>query len=453
MQLWFSAALLPDGWHADVRISIADGGITAITTGIEPGLDDECHGIALPGLANVHSHAFQRGMAGLAEQAGPEAGVDDFWTWREVMYRFLDRLEPDGTQAIAAMAYAEMLESGFTRVGEFHYLHHDTEGAPYAERAIMAQAIAEASKIAGIGLTLLPVFYAHADFGGAPPAHGQRRFINDLDGFAQLLDDSRAIATSLEGGRIGVAPHSLRAVTPEHLKIVTGMANGAPIHIHVAEQMREVDACIAWSGRRPVEYLFETMDVGQNWCLIHATHLTAEELATIVGSGAVAGLCPITEANLGDGIFPTSKFLRAGGHFGIGTDSNVLLDAAEELRMLEYAQRLDLRRRNCLADGPRQSVGARLWRGAFAGGNQALGGKQAGLAVGAPADLVSLKADHPALVAAKGDQILDCWIFAGGRALIDSVWRAGEKQVSDGRHHARASIEAAYRKTMRTLFD
>lgn len=451
MQLWFATALLAEGWRDQVRISIRDGAITAIACGVEVDAADEIQGVALPGLSNVHSHAFQRGMAGLAERAG--TAEDNFWTWREIMYRFLDRLDPERMQAIAALAYAEMLESGFTRVGEFHYLHHDTNGAPYAERAIMAQAIAEASKVTGIGLTLLPVFYAHADFGGAPPVDGQRRFINDLDGFASILGEARDIVSQLSGGQIGVAPHSLRAATPEEIRYVVGLVDGAPIHIHVAEQMLEVEACMAWSGRRPVELLYDTVDVGAQWCLVHATHISPRELGMIANSGAVAGLCPVTEANLGDGIFPASDFLNAGGCFGIGTDSNVLLDAAEELRSMEYAQRLHYRRRNVLAGAPGQSVGAGLWRAAHGGGHRALKGAAAGLAVGAPADIVSLKADHPALIAAKGDQILDCWIFAGGRDLVDSVWRAGTKQVSHGKHHARDAIEADYRTAMRTLFD
>ena len=451
MHLWFASALLPEGWCDHVRVTVVDGAIAAIDRGVAAGPGDAREGIALPGLSNLHSHAFQRGMAGLAEQTGQ--GGDSFWTWRDVMYRFVDRLEPESLHAIAALAYVEMLETGFTRVGEFHYLHNDPAGMPYGDRAIMAGAIAEAARETGIALTLLPVFYAHSDFGGVPPTEGQRRFITGLDAFARLLDESRAAVAPLAQGRVGVAPHSLRAVNAEELRQVAELAAGGPIHIHIAEQTREVESCLAWSGKRPVQWLFDTADVDRRWCLVHATHVDETELARIARSGAVVGLCPITEANLGDGLFPAAGLIAANGAFGIGSDSNVLIDPAEEFRLLEYGQRLKRRGRNILATEPGQSVGASLWRRAFSGAAMALDGCGGGLAIGAPADIMSLKPRHPALIAAKGDQILDCWIFSGGRGLIDGVWRAGVKQVSDGRHHARDRVEAAYRHAMRTILD
>ncbi|MDE2352477.1 MAG: formimidoylglutamate deiminase, partial [Alphaproteobacteria bacterium] len=278
-RLWFGSALLPEGWADNVRLTLADGKILRAEAGVVAAASEERHAVVLPGLADVHSHAFQRGMAGLAERRGPEG--DNFWTWREVMYRFLDRLTPEDVEAIAAEAYAEMLETGFTRVGEFHYLHHAPDGAPYANRAEMAERIAAAAVQTGIGLTLLPVFYAHANFGGLPPAPGQRRFISNIDGFAALMDDSRRATATLDNARLGVAPHSLRAVTPDELHAIIAMVEGGPIHIHAAEQTKEVEDCLAWSGARPVAWLLDHAAVDLRWCLVHATHLTAAEVGRL----------------------------------------------------------------------------------------------------------------------------------------------------------------------------
>ena len=441
--LWFNTALLPSGWARDVRIVIADGVISDVQTGKSAQPDDERHAVAIPGLSNVHSHAFQRGMAGLAEHRG--ANDDDFWSWREVMYRFLDHLDPDDVEAISAMAYVEMLETGYTRVGEFHYLHNDAKGARYSAPAEMAGRIVAAAETSGIGLTLLPVFYAHSDFGGAPPNHGQRRFINDLDSFAQLLDACEGLI-SLDS-TLGIAPHSLRAVTTEELGALVDMRKDGPIHIHAAEQVKEVAASLAFSGARPVEWLIENAGVDKRWCLIHATHLTESETDALAASGAVAGLCPVTEANLGDGIFPASRFLEAGGRIATGTDSNVLIDPAQELRMLEYSQRLSHRGRNLLAGDLHPSVGRRLFDAALSGGAQALGTQQ-GIAAGMPADIVTLKADHPALPGRRDDLILDSWIFAARTSCIDCVWRGGQKLVVDGRHMKFETVYANYQRVL-----
>lgn len=449
MALWCEQAWFSDGWQGRVRLTVENGRISAVEAGVEPDPADERHAIILPALPNLHSHAFQRGMAGLAERAGE--GSDSFWTWREVMYRFVDRLDPDGMQAIAALAYAEMLESGFARVGEFHYLHHDVDGRPYGDVAAMAQAIAGAAGETGIGLTLLPVFYAHSGFGGAAPTHGQRRFINDVSGFAKLLDQTRAAVADLDDAVVGVAPHSLRAATASELTAVAAMAAGAPVHIHIAEQMAEVEACQAWSGARPVEWLMANAEVGADWCLVHATHVTEAEWRAIAQSGAVVGLCPITEANLGDGVFPAREFLAGGGRFGVGSDSNVEIDAAAELRLLEYGQRLAHRGRNLLAGGAGRSTGAALHQAAQAGGGQALGQAGHGIATGAAADLVSLTAADPALAGRRGDAILDSWIFGRGGRLVDCVWRRGVQCVAGGRHVARAAIDARYRDAMQAL--
>ena len=358
--LWFPSALLPEGWATAVRLTLADGLITRVETGAEPSAGDERHGIAIPGLPNLHSHAFQRAMAGLAER-GDGPARDDFWTWREAMYRSVGRLGPDDVEAIAALAFAEMLETGFTRVGEFHYLHHDPAGRPYADPAELATRIIAAAAFRRDRADAAAVLLRARELRRLPPRPEQRRFINDLDGFARLLDQARRAAACLPGTVVGVAPHSLRAVTPDELLEVVPLARSGPIHIHVAEQVREVDECLAWSGRRPVEWLLDHQPVDSRWCLIHATHTSAAERFGIASRGAVVGLCPITEANLGDGIFDARAFREAGGHFGVGTDSNVLIDAAGELRQLEYTQRLTARGRNVLASAPHFSTGRTLF--------------------------------------------------------------------------------------------
>ncbi|MCV3242338.1 formimidoylglutamate deiminase [Mesorhizobium sp. ZC-5] len=440
-------ALLPNGWQRDVRLTAEAGRIATIETGVAPRSGDERHAILLPGMPNLHSHSFQRGMAGLAEVRGPSA--DSFWSWREVMYRFALSMTPGQVEAVAAQLYVEMLEAGFSRVGEFHYLHHDRDGKPYANIAEMGERIAAAASTTGIGLTLLPVFYAHSTFGGAAPNEGQRRFINSLDSFAHLLDGCRAAATGLAGAVVGVAPHSLRAVTPEELAAVTGMAGDAPIHIHIAEQVKEVDDCLAWSGVRPVEWLLSHADVGARWCLIHATHMTDAETRQMGESGAIAGLCPITEANLGDGTFAAPAFIAHGGRFGIGSDSNVLIGLPDELRQLEYSQRLALRARNVLsvAGG---STGRALFEAALEGGGAALGTGLPALMAGAPADFISLDATRPSLAGKSGDAVLDAWIFANGTG-VDCAWVRGRKLVEAGRHHRRDAIAAKFRATMLEL--
>ena len=442
--LWFSSALLPDGWARDVRITITNGLIASVEPGVSANPADERHAVALPGLPNLHSHAFQRGMAGLAEVRGPTG--DSFWTWRDVMYRFLDRMDPDDMQAIAALAYAEMLESGFTRVGEFHYVHHDRDGVPYATRAELAERIAAAAHDTGIALTLLPVFYAHGGFGGAAPGRGQRRFLNTIDGFEALMTVSAKAIASLPDAVLGVAPHSLRAATDEEINAVIAMTDG-PIHIHVAEQTKEVDDCLVWCGQRPVEHLFTAAPVDERWCLIHATHITEAETVQIAHSGAVVGLCPITEANLGDGIFPARAYMETVGRFGIGTDSNVLIDAADELRTLEYGQRLWHRARNVLADREGVATGRALFVAARAGGEQALGAAT-NLAVGSGADIVSLDISRPALSGRADDAWLNGWIFASRGGAVDCVWRRGVKVVTQGRHRDRERIEDQYRKAL-----
>jgi len=449
--IFCTRALLPDGWARDVRVSIASGKFAGVERGASAQPGDERVAVALPGIANVHSHGFQRGMAGLTEYRGPEA--DNFWSWRELMYRFVARMTPEDLEAVTAQAYVDMLEGGFTSVGEFHYVHHDVDGRPFADPAEMAARVVAAAGTTGIALTLLPVFYAHANFGGVPAAYGQRRFVTDVDGFARLLEASRALLVQLPDARLGVAPHSLRAVTPAELERVVALAPNSPIHIHAAEQTREVDDCVAWSGARPVQWLLDHADLDAHWCLVHATHLNDEEIALLARSHAIAGFCPVTEANLGDGIAPASAFVAAGGTFGIGTDSNVRISVAEELRQLEYSQRLRDRARNVLAahssSGGAHSTGCTLYGIAQRGGARALGATGAsGISTDAPADCLSLEADSPRSSA--DDALLDSFVFASG-VKIQHVWRAGRRVVAEGVHVRRAEVETRYRAALERL--
>jgi formiminoglutamate deiminase len=441
--LHLEKALTPDGWRPDVRLTIEAGAISSIEIGVAARAGDERHALGVPGIANVHSHAFQRAMAGLAERRGP--GADNFWSWRETMYRFALRMTPDQVEAVAAQAYVEMLEAGFTRVGEFHYLHHAPDGRAYDDVGEMSARIAAATEATRIGLTLLPVFYAHSDFGGAPPSDAQRRFVCDLDLYARLVERARGLVRPLDGANVGLAPHSLRAATPPELEAVVALAGQGPFHIHVAEQIAEVEACLAWSGARPVEWLLEHADVGPRWCLIHATHMTAEETRKLAASGAVAGLCPITEANLGDGIFNAPDFVGRGGRFGIGTDSNVRISLAGELLLLEYGQRLFHRARNVFGE-PSGSTGRALFDGAHRGGALALG-RASGLCIGADADIVTLRPDA---IFRNDDDVVDAWIFSGG-ARVDRVFARGRLIVRDGEHIARGAIRDRFRATMLQL--
>ncbi|MDR6819665.1 formiminoglutamate deiminase [Neorhizobium sp. 2083] len=444
VRLYAELALLPEGWRQNVRLTIEAGRLAGVQAGVEVSAEDERHKVLVPAMPNLHSHAFQRAMAGLTEVRGP--GEDSFWSWRTLMYKFALSITPEQAEAVASQLYMEMLEAGFSRVGEFHYLHHDKDGAHYANVAEMAERIGAASAEAGIGLTLLPVFYAHSGFGGAAPVAGQRRFIHSLDDFAKTMEACHRLTAGMPGAELGVAPHSLRAVTPHELGEVARMAGDGPIHIHIAEQVKEVEDCLAWSGARPVEWLLANVPVSERWCLIHATHMTEDETRRMAQSGAIAGLCPITEANLGDGIFPGELFVGHNGRFGIGSDSNILISVAQELRQLEYSQRLGLRKRNVLAR-PEGSTGRRLFETALTGGGAALNAA-VGLVRGNYADIVALDVkDVPHLAA---DQILDHWIFAGGVA-VDCVWALGHKQVEGGRHVQRDAIGRRFKTVMREL--
>ncbi|MFZ3584758.1 formimidoylglutamate deiminase [Loktanella sp. DJP18] len=436
-------ALLADGWASDIRISIDQGRISGIEKGAVSSNGDEVVGFLTPAPGNLHSHAFQRAFSGLTERRGNP--VDTFWTWREIMYRCALTIQPDELEVVAAQLYMEMLEAGFTRVGEFHYLHHDTDGRPYANVAEMGERLVGASVQAGISMTLLPCFYAHGNFGGADPVAGQARFVNSLDSYAQIIDLSKAMTSKVDGGEVGFAPHSLRAVAPHELTAILQMGPG-PMHMHVSEQMKEVNDCIAWSGQRPIEWLMANVDVDERWCLIHATHQTDEELASILKSGAVVGLCSLTEGNLGDGVFAGQSHIGKGGAFGIGSDSNIRISLAQELSQLEYSQRLQLQNRNVLAGGE-GSTGENLFRKAVAGSAQALNGSPA-LAVGNEASMISF--DGSAAPWINHETLLDSWIF-GMDQSPDKVWARGKVVVSQGKHIDRDSISASFKRTMTTI--
>ncbi|MGB0220435.1 MAG: formimidoylglutamate deiminase [Sinimarinibacterium flocculans] len=446
--LFAAQAWLPDGWAQDVRVDIGDDGLVSGVAANAPADGAErLAGPLIPGMPNLHSHAFQRAMAGLTGAGGPQG--DNFWAWRACMYRFLERLTPDDLEAIAAQLYVEMLERGYTTVGEFHYLHHDIDGRPYADPAETALRVVAAAGETGIGLRLLPVFYAHAGFGGEPPADGQRRFVCDLDGYARLAERCAQVTA------IGFAPHSLRAVTPDELQAIlalrASMSAQAPVHIHAAEQTREVDDCLEWSGQRPVEWLLWNAPLDRHWCLVHATHMRELEAAALASHGAVAGLCPSTEADLGDGLFNAEPFLLAGGHIGIGGDSHVGTDPFAELRLFEYGQRLVRRRRNLFERREGRSVGAALYRAAASGGAQALGFAAGAIAPGLRADLVVLDPDDPALAGHRGDRWLDAAIFGPARRPVRDVMVGGRWRMRDGRHPQAEATFARYRATLRRL--
>lgn len=440
-------ALLPTGWADDVRIDIADGRIAAVTAGAKA--DGQAVDCLLPAMVNLHSHAFQRAMAGMTEYRS--AGQDSFWTWRTLMYRFLDRLTPEDVQAIAAMVMLEMAEAGYAAVAEFHYLHHAPGGGAYDDLAEMSARIAAAAAETGLGLTHLPVLYERGGCDGRALTAGQLRFGNDPERFAQLWQAAAAALKPLPADTVlGVAPHSLRAASPAGLAAAAALNPATPIHIHVAEQGAEVTEVLAATGARPVEWLIANTDLSSRWCLIHATQMEPFETEAMAKSGAVAGLCPITEANLGDGIFDGVRFQAAGGVYGVGSDSNVRISLSEELRLLEYSQRLGLKGRAMLADGAR-STGRVLYETACKGGALA-GGRQGGrIELGQWADLVALDCSGPDMAASRGDMLLDTFLFAGDDRMVSEVWSAGRHIVTGGRHAGRTAIIARYRAAMARL--
>ena len=445
--LFAQDALLPTGWEKNVLFQWNKSGeLTTVTPNTDPGNAPKAAGPAIPGLPNLHSHAFQRAMAGLTEFQG--ATQDSFWSWRTLMYQFAARLSPEQVEAIATWLYIEMLEAGYTSVCEFHYLHHRADGTPYADDAELSRALLRAAQTAGIAITLLPVLYQTSGFGGTPPTAGQRRFIRSTDAMLRLLDTLKPLCDA-QGARLGLAPHSLRAVPPHSLReAVAGlhaMDLTAPVHIHIAEQTAEVDACLAWSGQRPVEWLLDHAPVDARWCLIHATHMADAEYQRAAARGAVAGICPSTEANLGDGLFDMPRWRGAGGAWGLGSDSHACVNAAEELMLLEYGQRLQFRQRNVLASVAHAQVAAATLLQAVAGGAQASSRAAHGLAVGQHADFCILDAQHLALAGLTAPDMLSAHVFASHRtSALDAVWVGGQQRTRQGRHPLHNVAAAAF---------
>jgi len=448
--IFAETALLPDGWARNVAIGIgADGTITGVRTGASGEKLQRVKGPLVPGMINLHSHAFQRAMAGMTEVAlNPN---DSFWSWRELMYRLVGRLQPDQVGAIAAYLYIDMLKGGYTSVAEFHYVHHDIDGQPYADPTEMSTCLLAAADATGMRMTLLPVMYAHGGFGGKAPSEAQRRFIHDPESYLGLIDRLEKHATGRN--KLGTSFHSLRAVTPEEVTaVLQGMRPGRPVHIHIAEQQKEVDDCLAWSGRRPIDFLYDKWNVNQDWCLVHATHADDGEVKRMAESGVVVGICPTTEANLGDGLFPAVAYTEAGGRWGIGSDSHVSVTVLEELRWLEYGQRLKHERRNRLHGGKQANIAGYLYPAALDGGAQAMGQQVGKIAEGHAADFVVLDARDPLIANSTGDDILSRWIFAGTRSVIRDVMVAGDWVIQDGRHPDEIEAGRAFAAVIRPLF-
>lgn len=442
-------ALLPQGWTSNVRLHWNESGDLNL---VEQGAALQAHEnpaqFVLPGMTNLHSHAFQRAMAGMTEMAGE--GKDSFWTWRDLMYRYALHIKPEQIQAIAAQLYAECLRHGYTAVCEFHYLHRDQDGSFYARPAEMAERVIAAAEQTGMGISMLPVLYSYADFGEQALRHDQRRFSTNVAEIMQLI-------VALEGKRnaqveVGVAPHSLRAASISQIReLVETLPAGRPIHIHIAEQQKEVDACIAYSGKRPVELLLDSGLVNERWCLVHATHLSKAEVQGMAASGAVAGICTTTEGNLGDGFFDLPDYIAASGRFGVGSDSHVSQSPVEELRWLEYGQRLRLQGRNIASIAGKRKVGDFLYQAALQGGAQASGRKLGQLSAGYRADIVVLDDEHPNLAGVDSADVLNTWIFAGNDNLVRDVYVGGQQVVENGKHRQQAETQAAYALCMRAL--
>jgi formiminoglutamate deiminase len=451
--LWAQHALLPQGWAENVSIELgADGRIAKVETGAGASVApaDERVGLLLPALANLHSHAFQRAMAGLSEARGPQPR-DTFWTWRQIMYRFLDHLTPEDVEAIAALVQMEMLEAGYATNVEFHYLHHRPGGAFYDNIAEMSERIAAAAARTGIGLTLLPVHYQFGGVDRRPLGPGQQRFGTTPDQFVTLLDAAEAALSHLPADTgIGVAPHSLRAVSAEGLDLCETLRPQRPLHMHLAEQIPEIEEIKAARGLRPVEWLLDNYRPDRRWTLIHLTHMTEDETHRLAATDAVAGLCPITESSLGDGIFNGTIWKQAGGRFGFGSDSNIRISLIEELRTLEYSQRLRDTGRAILAEKGR-SCGRVLYEAGLDGGATAAGRETGAIAPGLWADLCAVALDNPVLYGRKNDECLDSLVFAGGEGLVRDVWAAGRHVVRDGRHKEHDRITADYLACIRRL--
>ncbi len=453
--LWCSSILLPTGWAESVLLEMdVDGKLSNIVVGSteqQKALADEhITGVAVPGMPNLHSHAHQRAMAGLAERSSGEQ--DNFWSWRSVMYQMLEQIGPDQLYDIARMLYLEMLQAGYTHVAEFQYLHHDRNGNMYDNPAEMTLQCLQAARDVGIGFTALPVLYRYGGFNSLPSTKGQSRFVTGCEDYCLLW---HKVAEALKSNEIlGIAPHSLRAIDQTLLSEVLKQLEGVhPIHIHIAEQKKEVEDCVDWSGMRPVAWLMEHFEIDHQWCLIHATHLDYAEKIQLGTSGATAGLCPTTEANLGDGLFDMQVSLEQDGRFGIGSDSQISVSVTEELRWMEYGQRLSLHQRNVIADHKKHNghCGTFLYQKAISGGSAACGFPLEGLAIGATANFVVLDKDHPRMAVDDCDSLLDSWIFSAGDSAISCVYINGRKVINQGQHTAQEEIVNRFQNTLNQL--
>ena len=456
------SVLLPRGWASNVMVEVdSDGMISSIADHRESTLSHiSIPGAVIPGIPNCHSHAHQRAMSGLGEKAGVDAdtgrkAADSFWTWRVAMYHYLERILPHHLYAIARQLYMEMLKAGYTNIAEFQYLHHDTDGMPFSNPAEMTLHCMQSAADVGIGFTALPVLYRYGGFGGMDALDGQKRFLNDVDDFCKIVENLFDAKSQARPGHasVGIAPHSLRAVDTLLHEVLDNLAGQdlAAVHLHIAEQTREVDECLAWSGERPVEWLLNRFDVDENWCAIHATHMTTDETRRLAASGAIAGLCPTTEANLGDGFFNMAEFLDAGGRWAIGSDSHISISPVEELRWLEYGQRLVNGQRNFMATDETLSTGRVLLDQALQGGSQSSGLKIGRIAPGCRADFLVLDMDHPRLYARQGDQVVDSWIFSGNENPIRDVYVGGVRVIEDGHHEDEEDIQISYQHVLDEL--
>jgi formimidoylglutamate deiminase len=447
-KLFASHALLPEGWRKDVLIEWDGAGdITAVTVGAAR---DEAEVVeyALPGMINLHSHSFQRALGGRTERAGDSK--DSFWTWRDLMYRFARNITPEQIEAIAAQLFSECLRHGYTSLCEFHYVQRAPDGAMYPRPAETAERVIAAARLTGIGMTMLPVLYSYSGFGQSPLKPEQQRFRTDAGDVLRVIEALEPLRDAQT--EVGVAPHSLRAASVEQIdEVLATLPAARPVHIHIAEQQAEVRQSVDFSGRRPVQWLLDRIEVDQRWCLIHATHLAPDEIDGIARSGAVAGLCPTTEANLGDGLFPLEPFLAAGGRFGIGSDSHVSQSAVEELRWLEYGQRLQHQRRNVAVSADERNVGDFLWRGALRGGAQAAGRPVGALAPGRRADVIVLDDGHPNMFGLALDEVLGSFVFSGNDNLVKDVMVGGQWVVRNQQHVAQQAIAARFKQTLAEL--
>lgn len=451
------SALLTEGWADNVLIEVdKDGWITGIDTFKAQPTDPATEIVAgplVPGMSNVHSHAFQRALAGLAERAGSKK--NNFWGWRDTMYRFIGSVDPEDMGDLAAQVYVEMLKAGYTSVGEFHYVHHQADGTPYNDRAIMSRSIVQAALDSGIALTHMPSLYAFGGFGHAPAAEGQKRFLNDVSGVMRIVEEIYGEYRNTPQISVGFAPHSLRAVSGDMLlegvSAFRKLLPEAPVHILVAAQSAEVEACVEWSGKRPVQWLIDNAGVDRQWCLVHATHIDTNEMSRLVASGAVVGLCPSASANLGDGIFPLTRYFNAGGAFAIGSGSHATINMLEELRWLEYLQRMTHHERTLLATPEIPSVGATLYDRAAYDGGRALGRRSGRIEIGWRADFVVLDAELPSMTAKVRDHVLDAAIFAGGENPVRDVMAGGRWVVRDRHHKREEQALQNFRKALKKL--